>query len=86
MINKFNDTLHTSFFKHNIYHNVLYILNQYIYPLPAHTERAFEILDKLVTSLMHAVDKKFRSKITGCVKWSLEYEKLVDLVELWVLL
>ena len=35
---------------------------------------------------MHTADKKLRRKITGRVKWSPEYKKAMDLVELWVLL
>ena len=40
-----------------------------IYPLPTHITRVFEILDELITQLMHAGDKKQRWKITGHVKW-----------------
>ena len=35
---------------------------------------------------MHEADYRFRSKITGLVKRSPEYEKAMDSVELWVLL
>ena len=35
---------------------------------------------------MHVFDKKYRRKITGRVKWSLEYKEAMDLVQLWVLL
>ena len=35
-INKFNDTLHTSFVKHEIYQKIQYIHNRDIYPLPTY--------------------------------------------------
>ena len=35
---------------------------------------------------MYSANKKYRRKITGGVKWSPEYNKTMDLVELWVLL
>ena len=85
-IKKFNDTLLTSFLKNDIYHRVHYLHNRDIYPLPTHLARAFERLYKLITRIMYVADKKCRSNITGRVKWSPEYDKAVDLVELWVLL
>ena len=36
MINKFNDTIHTSFIKHDIYQKIHYIHNRGIYALPTH--------------------------------------------------
>ena len=56
-IKKLNDTLHTSFVKHESYHNIQYINNQAIYPLPTHLLRDFELLGKLITRLIHATDK-----------------------------
>ena len=73
-IKKFNDTLHTSFVKHDIYQKIHYIYNRAIYPLPTHIAQFFEILDELVTHLMHSEDKKHRRKIIGCVKWSQKYK------------
>ena len=84
-MNKFNDTLHKSFVKHDIYQKVQYIYNRVIYLLPTHLTRDFEILDKWTTFLMHEEDIKFIRKITGCVEWSTEYENEMDSVELWVL-
>ena len=86
MVNKFNDTLHTSFVKHDIYWKVHYLHSRSIYLLPSYISRAFEQLDELITLLMNSADKKRRRKITGRVKWSPEYEKVMDLVELWILL
>ena len=57
-INKYNDTLHKRFVKHDIYNNIHCIHNQSIYSLPTHLARAFERLDKLITRLTHAADKK----------------------------
>ena len=68
-IKKFNDTLHTIFFKHDIYLKIYYIHNRAIYPVPIHPASDFEILDELITHLMYALDKKCRSKITDHVKW-----------------
>ena len=34
-----------------------YMHNQAIYPLPTHIARSFEILEKLNTFIMHALDK-----------------------------
>ena len=85
-IKKFNETLHTRFVKHDIYQKIHYIHNRDIYPLPTHLAWEFERLDKLITHLMYSEDKQCRRKITGRVKWSPEYKKEMDLVELWVLL
>ena len=52
MINKFNDTLHTSIVKHDIYQGIDYIYNRAIYPLLTHLAWAFERLDELITHLM----------------------------------
>ena len=46
IINKFNNTLHTSFVKHDIYQRIHYINNPDIHPLRTHIVRTFEILDK----------------------------------------
>ena len=48
MINKFNDTLHTSFVKYDIYQKVHYLNSQGMYTLPAHIIRSFERLDELI--------------------------------------
>ena len=56
-INKCNDTLQTSFVKHDIYQNIHYKHNQAIYTLPSHLAQAFEELGKLITPLMHAAYK-----------------------------
>ena len=56
-LNKFNDTLHTIFVKYDIYHNIHYIYNRAIYPLPLHLARVFKILYELLTRLIHAADK-----------------------------
>ena len=85
-IKKFNDTRHTSFVKHDIYQKIHYVQSQAIYLLPTHLARDFEILGELITCLIYAADTKFRRKITGSVKWSPDYNKAMDLVELWVLL
>ena len=53
-ITKFNDTLQTRFVKHDIYHKIHHIYNQTSCPLPTYLARAFEMLDKLITCLMHA--------------------------------
>ena len=45
-INKFNDTLHTSFAKQDIEQNIHYIQNQDIYSLRTHLTHDFEILDE----------------------------------------
>ena len=74
------------FFKHDIYQKVHYLHNRVIYPLPTHLARTFEQLDELITRIIHAADKKIRIKITGRVKWSMQYNKTINLVELWVLL
>ena len=58
MTNKFNDTLHTSFVKQYIYQNIHYRHNQGICPLSVYLALAFEKLNKLITRLMHAEDKK----------------------------
>ena len=52
MINKFNDTLHTSLVKNDIYQGIDYIYNRAIYPLLTHLAWAFERLDELITHLM----------------------------------
>ena len=62
MIKKFNDTLRTSFVKHDIYQKIHYIHNRAIYPLPARLSRTFEILDKFITHLINAVDKNAEEK------------------------
>ena len=84
-IKKLNAILHTIFDKHDIYQKIHYINNHDIYPPPTDIERAFEILDKFIPHLMHAEDKNTEEK-RGNVKWSPEYKKSMDLVELWVLL
>ena len=56
-INKSNDNINTSFVKHRIYQKIHHIHNQSIYPLPTHIARSFEILEKLNTFIMHALDK-----------------------------
>ena len=61
-IKKFNDTLNTDFVKQDNYKNIHYIHNQAIYLLPTHIARAFEILDKLITRLIHAADKNAKEK------------------------
>ena len=61
-IKKFNDTLHTSFVKHDIYQKIHYIHIRASYPLPTHIAQAFETLDELVTRLMHAEDKNSEGK------------------------
>ena len=61
-VNKSNDTLHTSFVKHAIYQNIHSIHNQDIYPLPTHLVQSFEILDEIITRLMHASDKNAEGK------------------------
>ena len=53
----FNDTLQTSFFKHEIYHKIHYIHVQYSYPIPTHLAQDFEKLDELINHLMHTSDK-----------------------------
>ena len=70
-IKKYNYTLHTSFVKREIYQNIHYINNQDIYPPPTNIARDFDILERLITRLMHVSDKKFKRRITGRVKWSL---------------
>ena len=65
MINRFNYTLHTRFLKHYIYQKIHFIHVQDSYPLPTHIAQAFEIVDELITRLMHTADKKCRSKIIG---------------------
>ena len=62
IINKFNDTLHTSFVKHYIYHKIHCIQNRDIYPLPTHIAQALERLDELITRLMRAADKNAEVK------------------------
>ena len=61
-IKKLNDTLHTSFVKHESYHNIQYIHNQSIYPLPTRLLQDFEILDKLITRLIHVAEKVSEEK------------------------
>ena len=61
-IEKFNDTLRTSFVKHDIYQKIQYIHNQGIYKIPTHLARDFGILDELITLLMHAADKNTAEK------------------------
>ena len=61
-INKFNDTLHKRFLKHDIYQKIHYIHNRSIYPLTTHPERVFEILNKLITLLIYAADKNVEEK------------------------
>ena len=52
-VNKFNDTLHMSFVKHDIYQKVKYLHSRAIYRLPLHISRYFESLDELIACLMH---------------------------------
>ena len=59
---RFNNTLHITFVKHDIYQKVHYINIQAIYPLPTNITQAFEILDRLSTRLMHAADKNPEGK------------------------
>ena len=61
-INKFNDKLHTSFVKHDIYQKLHYIHSQAIYPLATHLAQNLEKLDTLITRLMHAADKNVEGK------------------------
>ena len=61
-IKKFNDTPDTNFFKHDIYQKVPCLNNRDIYPLPTHIARVFEILDELITRLMHEGDKNTDGK------------------------
>ena len=61
-INKLNNTLHTRFVKHDIYQKIYYIHNRDIYPLPTHLAQSFEILDEIITRLMHASDKNAEGK------------------------
>ena len=41
IMNKFNEKIHTSLVKKDIYQKIHYIHKQYIYPLPTHLVRAF---------------------------------------------
>ena len=67
-IKKFNDTLHTSFVKHDIYRNIRYIYNRAIYALLTHLAWDFERLDKLITQLMNAADKNaYRTNIDNAL-------------------
>ena len=61
-INKFNDTLHTSFVKHDIYQKVHYLHNWAIYPLPEHLSRAFELFYDFITHIIYAADKNVEGK------------------------
>ena len=61
-INKFNDTLHTSFVEHDIYQNINYTHNQGIYPLPTYLAQAFEKLDALINRLMNLAGKNAEEK------------------------
>ena len=58
----YNDTLHTSFVKHDIFHKNHYIHVRASYPLPTHLAKAFENLDELVIRIMHAADKNAEGK------------------------
>ena len=58
----FNNTLHTIFVKHYIYHKNLYIHVRASYPLPTHVAQSFEKLDKLISRLMHTLDKNAEGK------------------------
>ena len=44
-IKRFNDTLHTSFFKHDIYHKINYIHVRDSYPPSTHLAQPFQKLD-----------------------------------------
>ena len=61
-IKRFNDTLHTSFIKHDIYQKINYIHVRYSYPLPIHLSQSFEELYELITRLMHTADKNAEGK------------------------
>ena len=61
-IKKFNDTIHTRIGKDDIYQKINYIHNRDIYPLPTPLSHDFEILEKLITHLMHVADKKPEEK------------------------
>ena len=58
----FNDTLHTSFAKHDIYHKIEYIHVRASYPLPTHLPQSFEKLDALITHLLYTADKNTEGK------------------------
>ena len=61
-IKRFNDTLNTKKFKHDIYQKIHYMHVQASYPLPTHLEQAFEKLDEMITRLMHAAEKNTEEK------------------------
>ena len=61
-IKKFNDTIHISFVKHDIYQKVNYLHNQDICPHPTHIAQIFEKLNTLITPLIFAVDKNAERK------------------------
>ena len=56
------------------------------YPLPDNHARSFEILDNVIIKLMYKADKKFINTITGRLRWNLEYEKYMGLVELYIII
>ena len=58
----FNDTLHRTFVKHEIYQKIHYIHVRASNLLPTHLAQAFEKLDELITRLMHAEDKNSEGK------------------------
>ena len=86
MIKISNDTLHNFFVKHESYQTIHYVHVCASYPLPKQLSQSFKKIDELITLLMHTSDKQFRKKITGQVKWSLKYNEVMDLVELWLLI
>ena len=61
-IKKFNEKLHASFVKHDIYQNIHQVHNRDIFPLPTYLSRPLK-LGELITRLMYAVDKNCRRKI-----------------------
>ena len=52
-VKNFNDIIHTSFFRHDIYQNIHDINNRAIYTISTHKAQAFERVDKLITGIMH---------------------------------
>ena len=61
-INRFNDTLHNSFVKRDIYQKIHYIHVRDSYPLPTHLAQASAKLDELIARLMHTADKNAEEK------------------------
>ena len=58
----FNDKLHTSFVKHDIYQKIHYIHVRAGYPLQTHLSPALEKLNELITRLIHVAEKNSEGK------------------------